>query len=148
MGSGRPRLRVVVADDDDDVRTLLRRALPAGGDIEVVGEAVDGSEAVELSRQLRPGAVVSDLRMPGLNGDEVLRLVRHDLPGAVLILCSANLEREIVIAAGADAAIDKTDRDWTLELQHVLLQEAWRVGPPDWPRWERRGHERSPPGSS
>jgi DNA-binding NarL/FixJ family response regulator len=63
-------LRVLLVDDHEMVRTALRLVLATTTDIEVVGEAADGDEAVRLSRKLRPDVVLMDIRMPGTNGIE------------------------------------------------------------------------------
>jgi CheY-like chemotaxis protein len=64
--------QVVVADDDDGVRTLLRLNLELEGH-NVVGEAADGGEALEVTCQCRPDILVLDMMMPGKNGADVLR---------------------------------------------------------------------------
>jgi DNA-binding NarL/FixJ family response regulator len=66
-------IRVIVADDQEIVRTGLRMILNAQPDIEVVGEAADGLRAVELARRLRPDVCLFDIRMPGTNGIEATR---------------------------------------------------------------------------
>jgi len=61
-------VRVLVADDQDLVRTGLSMILDAQPDIDVVGQAVDGHAAVELARRLHPDVCLVDIRMPGLDG--------------------------------------------------------------------------------
>jgi DNA-binding NarL/FixJ family response regulator len=63
-------VRVVLADDHELIRTALRMVLDKAGDIEVVGEAGDGAEAVRLAAELQPDVVVMDVRMPGTDGIE------------------------------------------------------------------------------
>ncbi|WP_055568796.1 response regulator [Streptomyces atriruber] len=69
------QVRVLVADDQEMVRTGFRLILSAQPGIEVVGEAGDGAECVELARRLRPDVCLVDVRMPKLNGLEVTRLL-------------------------------------------------------------------------
>ena len=66
-------IRVIVADDQHLVRTGLTMILNAQPDIDVVGEATTGREAVELARQLRPDVCLFDIRMPDMNGIEATR---------------------------------------------------------------------------
>ncbi|MGI5205572.1 response regulator [Spirillospora sp. CA-108201] len=68
-------IRIVIADDQDDVRGGYRIILDAQPDMRVVGEAADGAAAVELARRLRPDVVLADIRMPRMDGLEVTRLL-------------------------------------------------------------------------
>lgn len=75
-----PPLRVVVADDEPDVRLLLRLQLQGVPDIEVVAEVGDGLQALERCRELRPDAVVMDLLMPRMMGIEAIDKLRQEMP--------------------------------------------------------------------
>jgi two-component system LytT family response regulator len=79
-------MRVVVVDDEEPGRDVLRARLGLVPDIEIIGEASDGIEAVELITSLRPDLVFLDIRMPGMSGLEVLRAVsRTYLPQVVFV---------------------------------------------------------------
>ncbi|UBU09256.1 response regulator [Nonomuraea gerenzanensis] len=65
--------RILLADDQEDVRIGFRLILDAQPDMTVIGEAADGTRAVQLARHLRPDVVLADIRMPGLDGLEVTR---------------------------------------------------------------------------
>lgn len=73
-------LRIVVADDEPDVRLLLRLQLQGIEGIEVVGEAGDGVQALERCRETRPDAVVMDLLMPRMMGIEAIDRLRQEMP--------------------------------------------------------------------
>lgn len=82
------RIRVVLADDHAIVREGVRLCLQGMGDIDVVGEAEDGLEAVRLVGQLAPDVAVLDVTMPRLNGIEALRQIRRDHAGTAVVLLS------------------------------------------------------------
>ncbi|HYN33995.1 MAG TPA: response regulator transcription factor [Ilumatobacteraceae bacterium] len=97
-------IRVVVADDQELVRTGLRMILDAQPDIEVVGEAADGREAVTLARQLRPDVCLFDIRMPNIDGIEATRqLVADDDPPAIVVITTFDLDEYVhgALKAGA-----------------------------------------------
>jgi DNA-binding NarL/FixJ family response regulator len=78
-------VRVVVADDEHDVCLMLRMQLGSQPGIEVVGAAADGSEALELCRELRPDAVVMDLLMPVMNGFQAIEALQQELPAVAVV---------------------------------------------------------------
>jgi DNA-binding NarL/FixJ family response regulator len=75
-----PRIRVLIADDHTIVRSGVRMLLDAEPDIEVVGEALDGVEAVDLVAKLRPAVVLMDITMPGMDGMEATRHIKAEWP--------------------------------------------------------------------
>ena len=79
-------VRVVLADDQPLVRAALRMVITDAADIEVVGEAGDGGEAVEVAGRERPDVVVMDIRMPGLDGIEATRRISQRVPGTHVIV--------------------------------------------------------------
>lgn len=74
------RRRVLIADDSPQVRQELCTLLPLVGDIEIVGEAVDGQEAIRLTQALQPDVVLMDLEMPVLDGYEATRQIKASFP--------------------------------------------------------------------
>ena len=99
-------IRVVVADDQDLVRTGLVMILGAQPDIDVVGEAADGIQALEVARRLRADVLLVDIRMPGLDGVEVTRrLAGPDVadPMAVVVITTFDLDEYVLGALRAGA---------------------------------------------
>src|SRR5262252_8473969 len=100
------RCRVIVADDQEIVRTGLRMILNAQPDIEVIGEAADGRRAVELARRLRPDVCLLDIRMPGIDGIEATRAVAGPTvadPLAVVVITTFDLDEYVYAALRAGA---------------------------------------------
>src|SRR6266481_4611068 len=74
-----PRLRVVVVDDEDLARAVVREYLQQSADVEIVAECANGFDAVKAVSELRPDVLLLDVQMPKLDGFEVLELVGKDV---------------------------------------------------------------------
>ena len=99
-------VRVVIADDQQLVRTGFRLILERQSDVEVVGEAADGAEAVSLVRQTTPDVVLMDIRMPELDGIEATRRIRSDPEAAqvsVIMLTTFDMDEYVYEALRAGA---------------------------------------------
>ncbi|WBB51005.1 response regulator transcription factor [Verrucosispora sp. WMMA2044] len=99
-------IRVIVADDQEIVRTGLTMILNAQPDIEVVGEAGDGHRAVDLARRLRPEVCLFDIRMPGVDGIEATRRLAGPAvldPLAVVVITTFDLDEYVYAALRAGA---------------------------------------------
>ena len=98
-------IRVLIADDQRLVRSGFRLILGSDPELEVVGEAGDGAEAVELARELRPDVVLMDVRMPELDGIEATRRLLADPdPPRVLVLTTFDLDEYVYEALRAGAS--------------------------------------------
>ena len=106
-------IRVVIADDHPQIRLALRQVLEVEGDFEVVGEAQNGADAVEVTTQTRPELVVLDYRMPRLNGVEAAREIRRRTPDVALVLLSGDEEPTVqsdAVDAGVSSYVSKSGR--------------------------------------
>lgn len=97
-------IRIVVADDHQSVRDALRAVLTTDADIDVVGEAADGREAILQADALRPDVLLMDITMPGLNGFEATRAVAQSCPSTRVLVITRHAEPAYVqdfLRAGA-----------------------------------------------
>ncbi|WP_042427101.1 response regulator [Streptacidiphilus anmyonensis] len=102
---GDATIKVLLVDDHQVVRRGLRTFLEIQPDIEVVGEAGDGADGVELAESLRPDVVLMDVKMPGTDGIEALRMLKErGNPAKVLVVTSFTEHRTVVPALRAGAA--------------------------------------------
>jgi DNA-binding NarL/FixJ family response regulator len=122
-------IRAVIADDQMMVREGFSVLLNAQPDIEVVGEAVDGQEAIEKVTALEPDVVLMDIRMPVLNGIEATRqIVRAESPTRVLVLTTFDLDEYVyeALRAGASGFLlkDSSARELTDAVRIVASGDA------------------------
>ena len=92
-------IRVLLADDHVLVRAGLERLLRGVADIEVVGAAADGGEAVDLALRERPDVVLMDLEMPVLDGIEATRRITAEVAGAAVVILTSFSDRERILRA-------------------------------------------------
>jgi DNA-binding NarL/FixJ family response regulator len=98
-------IRVLVADDQPLMRAAFEMTLRTEEDIELVGEASDGLDAVEQARRLRPDVILMDVRMPGLDGVEATRiLAAEDRTTRILILTTFDIDEYVIEAIRAGAS--------------------------------------------
>lgn len=90
------RISVLLAEDHTIVRAGLRALLLSEADMQVIGEARNGREAVQLAKRLHPAVVVMDIAMPLLNGLEATRQILRDVPETKILILSAHSEDEYV----------------------------------------------------
>jgi two-component system response regulator NreC len=104
------KLRIVLAEDHKIMREGLRMLLQREGNMQVVGEASDGVEAIKLTRKLRPDVVIMDVSMPELNGLKATEALRASLPDTKILVLTRHTERSYVqplFRAGADGYVLK-----------------------------------------
>jgi DNA-binding NarL/FixJ family response regulator len=126
------RVRVLLADDEPEMRLLYRIGLEQDGRFDVVGEATDGTAAVRLAEELRPDAVLLDMVMPGMDGLEALPFVRRAVPDALVVLLSAlpaNAYAEQATALGASACVTKLGTGSPADVLAELLWGSDGRGP-------------------
>lgn len=120
-------VKVLIVDDHALVRAGLRTALRDEG-FDVLGEAGDGPEALRLAQQLRPEIIVVDIGLPGMDGIELTRAIRTELPQTrVVMLTMHELEGEVygALAAGADAyCVKSSDPSGVITAIHATAQGA------------------------
>lgn len=124
------KIRVLVVDDHVIVRDGICALLALAGDIEVVGEAGDGMEALELARKLKPDVVLMDIAMPVLGGMEATRRICKELPETKVLALTQYDDKEYVfplIEAGALGFISKTaaSSDLTSAIRYVYRGESY-----------------------
>jgi DNA-binding NarL/FixJ family response regulator len=105
-------LRIVIADDNDQVRRYVHEALEDETDWKVCGEAATGREAVRLTEELKPDVVVLDLSMPEGNGMDATREIHKNFPNTEILILTMHASPELnlaAVAAGATACLLKSD---------------------------------------
>ena len=104
--------RVLIADDSATVRGVIRDFLKDVEEVEVCGEAVDGLDAIEQAKSLKPDLVLLDLSMPQMNGAEVASILKKTAPDILIIMFtmySENVGRALTSALGVNAVLSKPD---------------------------------------
>lgn len=126
------RVRVLVVDDTDAMRALLRLVFEGDDRFELVGEGVDGVEAIQLSSELHPDLIVLDRQMPRLGGVEALPEIRRASPGSAIVLFTATADAGTYHAALSAGALDVVEKTVGVDLiDHLADTLVERVASPD-----------------
>ena len=127
-----PHVRtVLLVDDSEDVREVLRLLVAADGRLQVVGEAVNGRDAVEAAERLQPDAIILDMAMPVMTGLEALPLLRERAPGSMVVVYAAGSRSQnepAVLAAGARSYFEKGVSAKAVVAGTIELLEAAAAG--------------------
>jgi two-component system response regulator NreC len=103
-------MRILIADDNEMVRNAVSELLSSRPSWRVCGHAADGKEAIRKAKELRPDIILLDISMPGANGLDVARILRHEMPETKIVIMSQHDPTQIlprVLEAGAHACVDK-----------------------------------------
>jgi DNA-binding NarL/FixJ family response regulator len=103
-------IEILLVDDHHDIRRLLREIIESYKDLSIIGEAVNGEEAVLLAAKLKPAAIVMDIHLPVLSGVAVATLIKINNPFVSIIALTAgdlNEDEQSMVIAGAAAVINK-----------------------------------------
>lgn len=135
----RSMIHVVLVDDPAMVRQGLRTMLESYTDIQVIGEAANGDEAITLARMMQPDVVLMDINMPTVNGIEATAVIKRSFPKMAIVGLSVNADRgnrEAMIQAGAatyllkkcrlKCCIKPSKRPWRLPSYRTLAQLIYR----------------------
>ena len=122
--------RVVLADDVESVRVGLRMVLSREPDLEVVGEAVNGREAVELCRRSGPDLVVMDVQMPEMDGLAATREIKAELPGVAVLVLTAYDDPDYMFEAVRAGAAGFVLKDNALLRVAEVIRTVLRGDPP------------------
>lgn len=123
------RYRVLLVDDHPYARRAVQEVLAADGEFEVVGEAADALQAIDLAQRLRPDLVLMDVRLPGIDGIAATARLKSRLPGCRVVMLSVSDDVRDLFAAirsGAQGYLLKNldPADWTAYLRQILSGEA------------------------
>jgi DNA-binding NarL/FixJ family response regulator len=103
---------VLIADDNNGVRSALRSFLERNTELSVCGEAVDGTDAIEKAKELHPGLVLMDLSMPNTNGIEAAWTIKGVMPDVKIVvftLYTDLLTKSLAMRAGVDLVVPKSE---------------------------------------
>lgn len=119
-------IRVLLVDDVPDLRMLFRRVLSRSGEISVVGEAVDGIEAIERAAELKPDVILLDLAMPRLDGLRAIPRLHEAAPGTRILVFSGFSSPKIAKRAIDSCATDFVEKGIPPKALAGLIEQVMR----------------------
>jgi DNA-binding NarL/FixJ family response regulator len=130
MGRAAVEVRILVVDDHEAFRVVVRSILEARPELQVVGEASDGLAAVQKAKELQPDLICLDIGMPTLNGIEAAHRILRFVPGAKILFISQDSDAEVIAEAfnnGAKGYVFKLDavRELLLAVESVLRGQSF-----------------------
>jgi len=151
--------KILIVDDSATQRKVLREMLTHDPDIQVVGEAADGMEALELCHQLKPDLVTMDIQMPRMNGYEATRRIMSETPRPVVVLTSSFSDRMLGISfkaldsgalmvLGKPASLSMPQEEKDHLLGQLKAMAGVKVVGRRWNRLDRPQHDRAAPKAS
>jgi NarL family two-component system response regulator YdfI len=120
------KIQVVIADDHLVVREGLRLILDISGRFEVVGEALNGQEAVKLAEKHQPNIILMDLRMPGMDGIEAIEIIKEKWPQIAIVILTTYNEDELMVRGLAAGAQGYLLKDTSREALFNTIEAALR----------------------
>ena len=125
--------RVLIVDDHAFIRRGVQGILKSSAEWQLCGEADNGNDAIRMTKELSPEAIVMDVSMPGLNGVEATRAIRKTNPDVKILLLTLHESSELVrsaFQAGVNGYLLKTDAEQELvKALHVVLEQGSYVSP-------------------
>ena len=120
-------VRILIADDHEIFRRGVRSLIEAHSKWQICAEAVDGVDAIQKIRSLQPDIVILDINMPGIDGLEVSRMIRKDVPHPEIVVLSQYRTEDLrvhALQAGAQVYMSKSDlaRDLLATLEYLIAQ--------------------------
>jgi two-component system response regulator NreC len=124
------KIRILLSDDHTILRTGLRMLIGAAGDLEVIGEAQDGEEAVALTERLKPDVVLMDISMPKMDGIKATAEIKRRMPGVKVLMLTMHENDEYLFrtiqAGGSGYVLKKAADDEVLDaIRHVAAGGAF-----------------------
>ena len=128
MASGSDKIRVLIVDDIPETRENVRKLLAFEVDLEVVGVAGTGREAVQLARELQPNIVMMDINMPDMDGITAVDMITRDVPVAQVIMMSVQSEADYLRRSMLAGARDFLTKPFTSEDLISTIRRVHRMG--------------------